>query len=552
MTNKFVRVHYIVATIVFLTGLLNILSSLSLHHIPHIKLFEGIIPLYFKHTARTFTLLIGFFLLFLSLNLFKRKRRAWILTVILISISIILHFIRGFQLTEMLFLYGLLFILFATQHVFEVESKKDIGSGIKRFFFGLVLLFVYAIFGFYLFQGQFSNAITLQHIFADYLYSITGIGQEVLVPLTRNANWFADSISIVSTTLFVFSIFSLFQPLTDRYAITETEREALRYLILTQGENPISYFALMNDKNYFINYEKTSCIAYKIKNGMAIALGDPIGGDSTTKQNCVHEFLKHNAKNDLKTVFFNTSHQTKQIYEDEGYKHMKFGEEAVIKTTEFTLLGSAMSNVRYEVNKMSKLGIQFEWFTLNEIPWKYVNTINALHESWTKQKKSPKLTFSLDYFPFPIEPNAHALIIKNSTNEVSGILTFFPYKDGMLLDFMIRSESAPGGIIEAGLNEAISYFKSHGITYLSLGVAPLADVDLDVDKDTKEQLKKIVFERFNQFYQYKSLFKFKAKFHPQWEHKYIVYKNDIDLPSIMLAIVQAHLKDPFSLKSLLV
>lgn len=553
MIKKILRIHYLVSIVVFTAGLLNFLTSLSLHHIPHIKLFEGIIPIYFKHTARTFTLLIGIYLITLSFNLFKRKRQAWILSLVLISTSIVLQFLRGFNVVEILFLVSLLLILLITRHVFEIESDKNKAIyGVVRFVIILVLLFIYAFFGFYFFQGQFSHQVNIQNILADYLYSIAGIGQEVLIPTTKNALWFSDSISIVSVVMFIFSLALLFKPLIEANKTTADDKERIRQLVLSKGNNSVSYFSLTEEKQYFFDKEKNVVMSYVIKNGFAIVLGDPIGISHETFAQCCQRFISENNKKDIKTLFYNTTYETQSLYTTLGYKSIKIGEEALLLTDTFTLSGSSMADIRHEVTKIQRESGIFSWFTMDQIPWKYINEINKLHESWTKLKKAPLLTFSLDFFPFPIEENAYVLVITGQNGIIWGALSFFPYDNNcsMALDFMIRSPQAPHGVVEAGINEAVNYFKGKGMKVLSLGMAPLSDITIQKNKTISEKIKNVIFERFNQFYQYKSLFKFKNKFNPQWEHKYLVYKNDVELPAIMIALAQAHLKEPFTLTSL--
>lgn len=552
MIKKLFAVHYIVSFVVFLAGLINVLTSLSLHHIPHIKLLEGIVPLYFKHTARTFNLLTGIYLVTLSFNLFRRKKRAWILSVILIMSSIVLQLTRGFNIVEILFLCLILLILLMTKHVFEIESDKNmVIYGMVRFIITLIFLFIYAFFGFYLFQGQFSHQVNISSITADYLYSIAGIGQEILIPTTNNALWFTDSILVVSVIAFLTSLLYLFKPFIEINAITLEEKKIIRKLLLEQGENSVSYFSLTNEKLYFFDNKNNTIISYVIKNGFAVVLGDPIGLHIENIIHSTKKFILENNKKDIKTLFYQTSENLQSFYSSLGYKSIKIGEEALIPVETFTLSGSTMADIRHEVTKIQREKGIFTWFTMDQIPWKYIEEINELHESWILHKKAPRLTFSLDFFPFPIEEKAYVLIISDANSHIWGALSFFPYKNNqaMVLDFMIRSPKSPHGVIEAGINEAVQFFKTKGTKTLSLGMAPLSDISV-TNRGILNKIKNSIFDRFNQFYQYKSLFKFKSKFNPIWEHKYLIYKNEIDLPSIMIALAQAHLKEPLTLKSL--
>lgn len=203
-----------------------------------------------------------------------------------------------------------------------------------------------------------------------------------------------------------------------------------------------------------------------------------------------------------------------------------------------------MADVRHAINRINREHGQFLWFPMDKIPWRVINEIDTLYKQWTSSKKISGLTFSLDYYPFPVEQEAYILTIYSPGNILWGILSFYPYDNGagMSLDFMIRSKTAPPGIIEAGIAQAVVYFKSHGVSKLNLGLSPLADLEMRTKTNIIDKIKNNIFDQFNQFYGYKSIFSFKKKFNPSWQHKYLAYKNRIDLPSITSAILQVHFK----------
>jgi lysylphosphatidylglycerol synthetase-like protein (DUF2156 family) len=52
---------------------------------------------------------------------------------------------------------------------------------------------------------------------------------------------------------------------------------------------------------------------------------------------------------------------------------------------------------------------------------------------------------------------------------------------------------------------------------------------------------KYIYENFYDVYHYKQLFKFKDKFGPNWENRYIIIPNSRDLPNIIIAFVNAYI-----------
>jgi lysylphosphatidylglycerol synthetase-like protein (DUF2156 family) len=75
----------------------------------------------------------------------------------------------------------------------------------------------------------------------------------------------------------------------------------------------------------------------------------------------------------------------------------------------------------------------------------------------------------------------------------------------------------------------------------------LADVrnEADGEPSRQERATAFLFENFDKFYGYKSLFSFKQKYHPDWQGRYLAYPPGISLPMIGLAIAGVHLPSGF-------
>ncbi len=48
-----------------------------------------------------------------------------------------------------------------------------------------------------------------------------------------------------------------------------------------------------------------------------------------------------------------------------------------------------------------------------------------------------------------------------------------------------------------------------------------------------------IYEHINQFYNVKSLYKFKEKFHPTWSPRYLIYPGPGSLLPTVLAVIEA-------------
>ncbi len=514
-----INISHLIAVLIFLSGLLNILSGLFSKLPVRVQLIEDLFPLEIIHLSRTLVIIFGIFLIFLARGLWQRKNRSWWLSVIIVTFSIILHLIKRLDYKESIILLLSLAVLMFFKKLFIVKSSKiEILKSIKTSGVILFLLFIYSFFGFYALQGQFSNLVTGSNITKDYVFSIFGIGTDTLVPITRHAIWFEDSISSVGIISIGLIFTALFAPLIDKEKPTDEDKRLVRNLILEKATNSVSYFNLMSDKTYFFNKNRTCFLAYKIENNTAVVLGDPVG-KTRDKLNTLHEFVNEMKTRGLSYTFYNTISTTIPLYKKLGMKLVKIGEEAVVYTSNFSIDTPEMKDVRYGVNRINKLGMKLFWYQLDQIPWSVLQNVDKLYRKWLVVKKIPPLSFSLGFYPFPLELKAYLLTVYSNKGEIHAAFSFYPYnkQKGMVLDLMMRSDNAPNGTIEGSIAHAIQHFKDAGYKEVNLGTAPLSNIGRK--EKIMDKAISYIFNNLNQFYGYKYLFNFKEKFGPSWHHK---------------------------------
>jgi phosphatidylglycerol lysyltransferase len=116
---------------------------------------------------------------------------------------------------------------------------------------------------------------------------------------------------------------------------------------------------------------------------------------------------------------------------------------------------------------------------------------------------------------------------KDRAGQVVAFNVFLPFAGmtGWMADVTRRLRTAPGGVTEKVTYEAFQQFKAEGYTWGSLGVSPLADTQADrpANKIVGKALR-LIYEKGNQLYGFKSLHHAKAKYGPtEWRPVYLVY-----------------------------
>ena len=140
-----------VAVITLGSGLINLFSAASLNLSAHAQLVEKGFPLEFIHLSRFLTLFIGFFLIISSINIYKRKKKAYQLVLLISCLSIVFHLTKGLDYEEAFFSLILVSVLLFTRKSFTVKSSiPDLRLGIIHSLITVVVIFIYGVAGFWL------------------------------------------------------------------------------------------------------------------------------------------------------------------------------------------------------------------------------------------------------------------------------------------------------------------------------------------------------------------------------------------------------------------
>ncbi|MCS6806483.1 MAG: hypothetical protein NZ823_15235, partial [Blastocatellia bacterium] len=155
---------WIVAVITLGSGLLNLYSVMGgPDPQAHRTLLHDVFPLEFLHLSRSLTVLIGFALIISSLNIYKRKKRAWLIVLLLSCASVIFHLTKGLDYGQALLSAALVVVLILTRRHFTVKSSiPDFRSGLLRMGIAVLVALGYGVAGFWLLdQREFGINFTL-------------------------------------------------------------------------------------------------------------------------------------------------------------------------------------------------------------------------------------------------------------------------------------------------------------------------------------------------------------------------------------------------------
>ena len=539
---------WILASLSWFVGLLGIVDIFSALYPPQMSRYAVLrefLPLDILHLSRTLTLIFGIALLSLAKGLHERKHRAWLMSLILLIATLIFHLIKGLDIEEFgLTALAVTLLLYFRPYFYVQSDRLMVIATLKKFFLTFSLLFLYTFLGFAILRNQYSTSPNFASIRQDYFYNSFGLGQDHLVSHNRWARWFESSVSVVSVTALSLMLFALFAPVFDKYKPSSTAHNRLKDILQENEGGELGYYALMGDKKIWFDETMTHAVAYQVAGSHCIVLGCPLGEPDLVGTSW--QFQEYMTRHGYRTTWY--GQESPSLAADLHLHAIKMGEAALISLPDFKLEGPAIADIRHAVTHLAKSSPTSEWYTMSNLPWRQLKDIDTLYSDWSRAKKAPSLTFSLGFYPLPVIDEGQVLVVRAKTGEIWAALTFFPSgKSSFLLDLMMRSPGSPNGVIEYAITQAIEHFRTLGLETLNLGTAPLADVTPSSEVALVKALRNTLFDRFNHFYGYKSLYKFKSKFNPTWSPRYIYVHDYVGLPSYMGAILAVHLRKTKSL-----
>lgn len=529
-------VALVLAAITLGSGLLNLFSVMG--GPSHSRLLAEIFPLEFIRLSRTFTLLIGFALIISSINIYKRKARAWWIVLALSSFSTVFHLTRGLDYQEALFSLALVILLLITRTIFSVKSSvPEIRSGLLRLVIAAAVALGYGIAGFWFLDTRhFGINFHIRDAVVTTLRLLSLGGDTGLVPLTGYGHWFLDSLYLITITAVVYSGIALFRPVIHQFRTLPRERAMAREIVQRHARTTLDFFKYWPDKSYLFSPSHQSFIAYRVGANAALALGDPVGPESEA-ESLVREFFEFCGENGWNAGFHQALPDFLPIYRRAGLKKLKIGDDAIVDLKGFTLEGKPKKEFRYKVRQLEGMGIRTVEYQ-PPVPHEVLGQLKEVSDEWLRIPGRRERSFTLGMFtrdyvrstPVIAAVDKHGIVLA-----FVNLIAVPAYRE-ITVDLMRRRAEAPNGIMDYLFVKLFVNAREKGFERFNLGMAPMAGFQEREEASAEERAIHSFFQQLNFLFSFRGLRQYKAKFATSWEPRYLIYRNALELPRLALAL----------------
>ena len=535
---KVVDLHTLAPLLIGFMGFINIVSAILPRSNASIQHIASWLPLEVTQHSRPLLLLSGVALLQVTRSLTRRKELAWYVAVAALSISLLTHIAHALDLHHSAVSALLLAYLWTNRRRFYARS--DPGSLRLSLLMIPVLgsaVFIYGFVGLNHRQNQYKWKGGTTPVSESFQSGIL-IREPGIDPTTHGAARFLGSLQIAGWLARLYLMVLVLRPVILKKR-QEASYEAVKRIFRAYSRNSLSAFAIQNDKHHLLLPNRNALIAYAVRGTVALAAGDPLASDDDFEQS-VREYLVYCKRNDWTPCIYEAAEERLPVYYSLGLRSLKMAEEAILSLPDFSLTGNKRANLRAMVNKTAKSGMTVRFYNRGFQPEPAIDEqLEEVSQEWLTEKRIDELGFSLGRFS--LEGLDRIPVFVSILNErIVAFCSWLPYRAGraVVLDLMRKRKQVVPGTMDFLLYHALMRLKEMNYEEASLANAPLANVS--APRRPLERGVALLFENMNAFYGYKNLFRFKKKFAPRWEGRYLIYPKGADLPRVAYALASVH------------
>jgi lysyl-tRNA synthetase class 2 len=542
-------VPLIAALLAFLIGLAYIIEGFRTRviysHLTHpLHKLTEIAPGLLSIVPRVADVIIGLMLLMLSHGLRRRKRRAWEGVVVLLGLSVVTHAVQpGRHYVPVAITLAVMVVLWLFRKEFYAVGDPRTRWRAVWALGGLAVANV--VIGFCYIEvtrglaARYSFGQRLQSV----IYGIFGFNGPVHFTSETRGDVFSFLMGGLGLFTLIVVVYLFLRPARRGGRLGDPDAGRIRALLDKHGErDSLGYFTLRSDKSIIWSPTGKSCIGYRALSGVMLASGDPIG-DPEAWPGAIHAFLDEAARHAWVPAVLGCSELGAKTWcREGGLTALELGDEAIVNAADFTLQGRSMKNVRQMVTRVERHGYAAEVRRVGDIAPEEIDRMIRRADSWRGSPTERGFSMALGRVGGCGDEDC---VIATATEDgvLRAILHFVPWgPDGLSLDLMRRDRAAQPGLNDFLIVETIKQAHDLGVKRISLNFAMFrAALERGERIGAGPVLRAwrgiLVF--LSRWFQIESLYKFNAKFCPEWEPRFFVYTGTGAIPRIGVAALEA-------------
>lgn len=507
------------ATAALAAGLILLASGATRSEPERLRSLIQFAPLSLIEISHFLSSILGLVLVLLAFGLRRRLDAAWAATIGLVTLSALLALLKGFNWEESLAL-GLIGILLLPLHeafprtarLTRVEITPGWMLSVSAALVGTVSL------GLWSFNNVDYSGELWWRVMAD---------NDVSRSLRASAG--------VAILFMVVGIWRLISTAATPPVVGDDDPTFDRVraiLASSEGAPPEANLALLGDKRFLFSQSGETFLMFGVRGRSWIALGPPVGRREE-RMELLWRFRELADAHAARPALYGIGPDILPEVVELGLSIQKTGESAAVPLDSFSLKGRKREVLRRNWRKAGEVGAIFEVVEAAAVP-AIMDELEAISEAWLEHHAGGDKAFSLGGFVRRYVAEFPCALVRVE-GQIVAFATIWttPDRTTFSMDLMRYADEAPKNVMDFLFVELLHWGVGQGYVAFEFGVAPLAGLEDRPLAPILSRVGRLMFERGEEIYNFRGVRRYKDKYDPIWEPRYIAASNKWAIPILM-------------------
>ncbi len=551
--RRAVNTRRIASIAIGLAGLADLISGVIPPVRERMHFVLQVLPLGVAQAAGALIILAGLSLLALARGIRRGQKNAYRISAMVLSATLAFHLVRGGGLIVTIMTAAILGFIMFNRNAFRASTNIEYVRQALVWLLAGCLSIVSLATAVVMIAPRVDrdgshSGLSFAAALSAVVSRLAGV-HEIALP-HRLDSFLSPALLTTGIVMVVLFTWALTRPVVSKnihliHKRHDDESTRVRNIVTQYGGGTLDFFALRDDKSWFIF--RNSVVAYSVINGVCVVSPDPIGPSDERKMAWA-AFRQMADQRGWVIAVIGASEEWLPTYHHSGMHYMYIGDEGIVDAGKFSLQGNSMKGLRQAYNRLHNKGYTADIFELTngryaalyresaEAGDEYVECstihkdIQPLLDSSRQGDFERGFSMMLGRVCDVRDEGTLMCIVKDATGRPVALCHFVPAHsiNGYSLDLMRWDKDGdhPNGLIDFALCTTIFYLAKVGKTGLSLNFAAMRAIfEKEKGDGTVQRLQYWAYKRMSSVMQMESLWKFNAKYKPEWYPRYVAYDS---------------------------
>lgn len=463
--------------------------------------------------------ILGLILVLLAFGLSRRLDAAWAATAMMLPVASVLALAKGVNWEESAVLAALLLVLAPFREAFPrharlVRMEISVGWMVSA----MAAVAGAGLLGYWSFQNLGYGDTAWWRLMAD-----------------ADAERAIRSSAGAAIALLAFGVWRLIVTPATPPIVGEADPNFSQVrAILAEADTaePQSNLALLGDKRFLFSASGKSFLMFGVRGRSWIAMGAPVGR-ADEQLDLLWRFRELADAHAARAGVYGVGPEDLPDLVELGFSIQKIGESAMVPLEGFSLEGRRREVLRRNWRKAGKGGACFEVVPPEGVA-AILDDLERVSDSWLEGQTGGEKSFSLGGFDPGYVAEFPVAVVRSGGRIVAFATLWTTASRGAFsMDLMRYAQDAPKNVMDYLFVELLQWGREQEYDAFDFGMAPLAGLEDRPLAPIMSRVGRLLFEQGEDIYNFRGVRRYKDKYDPTWQARYIAAPLKWTIPFLM-------------------